>query len=100
MKVLSLILVFLTPLSACQAQESPQRQSVLPSIEVYFSPHGGCTDAIVRELGNAHSTVLVQAYSFTSAPIAKALLEAHRRGVKVQVILDKSQEGVPTVGEG
>jgi len=35
--------------------------------------------------------VLVQAYSFTSAPIARALVEAHRRGVKVQVILDKSQ---------
>jgi phosphatidylserine/phosphatidylglycerophosphate/cardiolipin synthase-like enzyme len=32
----------------------------------------------------------VQAYSFTSAPIAKALLEAHQRGVQVQVILDKS----------
>jgi phosphatidylserine/phosphatidylglycerophosphate/cardiolipin synthase-like enzyme len=33
----------------------------------------------------------VQAYSYTSAPIAKALLDAHKRGVKVQVILDKSQ---------
>jgi phosphatidylserine/phosphatidylglycerophosphate/cardiolipin synthase-like enzyme len=34
---------------------------------------------------------LVQAYSFTSTPIAQALLEAHKRGVKVEVILDKSQ---------
>jgi phosphatidylserine/phosphatidylglycerophosphate/cardiolipin synthase-like enzyme len=34
---------------------------------------------------------LVQAYSFTSAPIAKALVVAHNRGVDVQVILDKSQ---------
>jgi phosphatidylserine/phosphatidylglycerophosphate/cardiolipin synthase-like enzyme len=32
----------------------------------------------------------MQAYSFTSAPIAKSLLEAHKRGVKVEVILDKS----------
>ena len=32
----------------------------------------------------------MQAYSFTSAPIAKALLNAHKRGVKVLVILDKS----------
>jgi len=37
-------------------------------------------------------TILVQAYSFTAEPIAKALLEAHKRGVKVQVILDKSQK--------
>ena len=28
---------------------------------------------------------------FTSAPIARALVDAHRRGVKVQVVLDKSQ---------
>jgi phosphatidylserine/phosphatidylglycerophosphate/cardiolipin synthase-like enzyme len=61
------------------------------SYEVYFSPHGGCTDAIIRELNKAKSTILVQAYSFTSAPIAKALLNAHKRGVKVEVILDKSQ---------
>jgi len=35
--------------------------------------------------------IFVQAYSFTSAPIAKALVNAHKRGVKVEVILDKSQ---------
>lgn len=34
---------------------------------------------------------MVQAYSFTSTPIAKALLDAHKRGVQVKVILDKSQ---------
>ena len=62
-----------------------------PQWEVFFSPHGRCTDAIVKELNKAKSTVLVQAYSFTSAPIAKALLNAHKRGVKVEVILDKSQ---------
>ena len=56
--------------------------------EVYFSPNGGCTDAIVRELDKAQSTVLVQAYSFTSYRIAKALLDSHKRGVKVEVILE------------
>jgi phosphatidylserine/phosphatidylglycerophosphate/cardiolipin synthase-like enzyme len=78
-------------------------------IQVYFSPHGGCTDAIVSAVNDAKKTVLVQAYSFTSAPIAKALIEAHRRGVDVRVILDKTNrtrnysvadlllhEGVPT----
>jgi phosphatidylserine/phosphatidylglycerophosphate/cardiolipin synthase-like enzyme len=59
---------------------------------VYFSPNDGVTDAIVREIDQARSEVLVQAYSFTSAPIAKALLKAHKRGVKVQTILDKSQK--------
>jgi phosphatidylserine/phosphatidylglycerophosphate/cardiolipin synthase-like enzyme len=59
--------------------------------QVCFSPKGGCTEAIVHELDRAKSEILVQAYSFTSAPIAKALLNAHKRSVKVEVILDKSQ---------
>ena len=59
--------------------------------EIYFSPKGGCTDAIIREIGKAKNSVLVQAYSFTSAPIAKALLDAYKRKVKMEIILDKSQ---------
>lgn len=58
--------------------------------QVYFSPMGGCTDAIVRELGKSKSEILVQAYSFTSKEIAKALVDAHKRGVHAQIILDKS----------
>jgi phosphatidylserine/phosphatidylglycerophosphate/cardiolipin synthase-like enzyme len=57
---------------------------------VYFSPGGKATAAIVQALGQAERSVYVQAYSFTSAPIAKALTQAHRRGVQVQTILDKS----------
>ena len=40
----------------------------------------------------ATTQVLVQTYSFTSAPIAKALVDAHKRGVQVVVVLDKSNE--------
>jgi phosphatidylserine/phosphatidylglycerophosphate/cardiolipin synthase-like enzyme len=60
-------------------------------VQVYFSPRGGCTEALVRELNGAQKEILVQAYSFTSKPIAKALVEAHKRGVKTEIILDKSQ---------
>ena len=69
---------------------SPMAQDKPPAWSVYFSPHGGCTDAIIKELNIAKSTILVQAYSFTSAPIAKALLDAHKRGVHVEAILGKS----------
>jgi phosphatidylserine/phosphatidylglycerophosphate/cardiolipin synthase-like enzyme len=90
---------------------SPQpRATTTPSaVTVCFTPGGNCTDAIVQALGDAKHTILVQAYSFTSAPIAKALLDAHKRGVQVQVILDKdnrtdkysaadflANQGVPT----
>jgi phosphatidylserine/phosphatidylglycerophosphate/cardiolipin synthase-like enzyme len=47
--------------------------------------------SIVQSLAGAKRSIRAQAYSFTSAPIAKALLDAHKRGVQVQVILDKSQ---------
>src|ERR1043166_4459889 len=68
------------------------RQASTPQgIEVYFSPRGGATEAVVNALTLATNTVLVQAYSFTSAPIAEALVAARRRGVAVQVILDHSQ---------
>lgn len=62
----------------------------IPLPEVYFSPKGGCTEAIVRELNSAQQTILVQAYSFTSSPIAAALVAAARRGVRVEAVLDKS----------
>ncbi len=68
-----------------------QERSSPNGIEVYFSPRGGCTEAIVRALNQASNSVLIQAYSFTSAPIAESVVAAHRRGVKVQVILDSSQ---------
>jgi len=61
-------------------------------IQVCFSPKGGCTEAIVSQIDKAKTEILVQAYSFTSAPIAKALVNAHKRGVKVEAILDKSQK--------
>jgi phosphatidylserine/phosphatidylglycerophosphate/cardiolipin synthase-like enzyme len=57
----------------------------------YFSPHGGCTDAVVAEIDQAQNNIQMQAYSFTSHPIARALIDAHRRGVKVTVVLDKSE---------
>ena len=64
-----------------------------PAWQVYFSPNHGATRAVVDALNRARTTVLVQAYSFTSAPIAKALVEAHARGVDVQVILDRKETG-------
>ena len=58
-----------------------------------FTPGEDCTGVIVSEIGTAKREVLVQAYSFTSPPIVKALADAKRRGVDVRVILDRSQTG-------
>jgi len=42
-------------------------------VQVYFNPSGGCTEAIVSTLRGARQSMLVQAYEFTSTPIAEAL---------------------------
>jgi phosphatidylserine/phosphatidylglycerophosphate/cardiolipin synthase-like enzyme len=63
-----------------------------PSITSRFSPKGGCTDAVVDELKQAKKEILVLAYSFTSRPIAQALVDAKLRGVHVEVVLDHSNE--------
>jgi phosphatidylserine/phosphatidylglycerophosphate/cardiolipin synthase-like enzyme len=58
-------------------------------VQVYFSPNGGATDAIVQEINCAKHEVLVQAYEFTSLPIANALCAAKARGLRVEAILDR-----------
>lgn len=60
--------------------------------ESAVSPDGACQKIIVGLIDHAQSQVLVQAYGFTNKAIIKALVEAHRRGVDVRIILDKSNE--------
>jgi phosphatidylserine/phosphatidylglycerophosphate/cardiolipin synthase-like enzyme len=91
-RLVACLVALLLFVPACEPIQSPNAVAILPPIEVYFSPRGGCTEAIVAEIDRAKDSILVQAYSFTSAPIAKALVDAHRRGVVVAALLDKSQE--------
>jgi hypothetical protein len=68
------MVVLLLIFAGCLAGCPPATGSPSPCIEVCFSPKGGCTDAVARERGAAKRLVLIQAYLFTSAPIAKTLL--------------------------
>jgi phosphatidylserine/phosphatidylglycerophosphate/cardiolipin synthase-like enzyme len=71
----------------------PQQQQVMPvqvrNWAVAYSPKGGCTDLVTSVLAEAKKSVYVQAYSFTSPTIAQALVDAKKRGVHVEIILDK-----------
>ncbi len=87
-----------TPRLASSSPPAPAPAAPIPSPApklsgpmVCSTPGGNCTDLIVDAVSHAHTSILVQVYGFTSAPIAKALLEAHQRGVAVQVILDQRQ---------
>ena len=59
-------------------------------LDVCFTPPSGCSEKIIEEINNSKASIYVQAYGFTSKTIADSLIKAHLRGVKVQVILDRS----------
>jgi phosphatidylserine/phosphatidylglycerophosphate/cardiolipin synthase-like enzyme len=82
--------LLLWALGACISP--PVQSGQTAGLEVRFQPGGGATAAIVRELRAATTTIHVQAYSFTSSPIAQALVDAKRRGVAVEAVLDKSNQ--------
>jgi phosphatidylserine/phosphatidylglycerophosphate/cardiolipin synthase-like enzyme len=59
------------------------------AVQACFSPNGKCSSHIVREIENAKRELLVAVYAFTSADLADALVQAKKRGVMVQVIIDR-----------
>ncbi len=59
-------------------------------MRVYFSPNGGCEDAILEAIAHAKKEIDVAMYAFTSRRLAQALVEAKRHGVRVRVVLDGS----------
>lgn len=59
-------------------------------IELCFTPPSGCGTLIAQEIARAKDSIYVQAYGLTSGIIVNQLIQAKNRGVKVQVLLDKS----------
>ena len=58
-------------------------------VEVAFSPDGGGERLVLKVIGSATSDISVLAYSFTSPAITRALLDAHKRGVRVSMVVDE-----------
>jgi len=92
--MLKKLLCFLFLFSVCPIANSltMSPSNRCPTIQVCFTPGQNCTTEITHAIDIAKQSIFVQAYSFTSAPIAAHLVAAKKRGVKVNVILDKSQK--------
>jgi phosphatidylserine/phosphatidylglycerophosphate/cardiolipin synthase-like enzyme len=58
-------------------------------VQTCFSPQGKCSAHILREIEEAKKELLVAVYAFTSDDLAGALVRARKRGLSVQVILDR-----------
>ncbi len=64
------------------------------SFDVGFSPDGDSLELVLKGINSAQKSIHVAAYSFTSKPIASALLSAYKRGVEVKIVADeKSNSG-------
>ena len=65
---------------------------VYADTQVYFSPNGGCQNAVVAEIGRAQKTIDIAMYYLTSREIAQELVKAKDRNIEVRIVLDQSQE--------
>jgi len=83
--------------SAEDFQSSPSKpgqveaRSSTQTVTALFSPSGGVEREIISMIGSAAQSIEMAAYAFTNEDIAKALLDAVKRGVKVSVVLDRSE---------
>ncbi len=65
---LTLLFLFISPIYA--------------EIKIFFSPNGGATEEIIKQIDNAESYIDIAMYSFTSEPIAEAIIRAKERAEK------------------
>ncbi len=56
---------------------------------VYFSPEDPLEKRLIELIEKETSSIYVCIYTFSHRPISKALIEAHKRGVEVAVVVDR-----------
>ncbi len=57
----------------------------------YFCPEDRCSHIVINWISRANQSIEIAIYSFTLDSIGDALIEAHDRGVKVRVIMERDQ---------
>jgi len=61
------------------------------TVQAAFAPWDDIEGIIIARLADARQQVLMQAYLLTNRKIVDALVEAHRRGIEVKVLMDQGQ---------
>lgn len=72
----------------------PTWATTLPAqgtVEVLFTPWDDAERVLLNVIGQARRTLHVQAYTFSSRNIGRALTEAKKRGVMVEMLTDREQ---------
>jgi phosphatidylserine/phosphatidylglycerophosphate/cardiolipin synthase-like enzyme len=77
--------------NVCAAPESPPEHLAAGTVQVAFPPWDDAEALVVAAVAGARKQILVQAFSLTSAAVARALIAAKRRGVDVRITADREQ---------
>lgn len=59
------------------------------AVQTCFSPQGKCSAHIIREINRTQKELLIAVYAFTNDELARAVVQAKKRGVSVQIVLDR-----------
>jgi phosphatidylserine/phosphatidylglycerophosphate/cardiolipin synthase-like enzyme len=81
--------------SSTVTPEKTVQQPPAPRVTALFSPGGGIERQVVALIGSAIGSIEMAAYEFTNVYVEKAMIEAVKRGVKVALVLDKSETQGP-----
>ena len=73
---------------------APTAVALSGTAEVAFSPDEGSLALVLKAIDSARSEIRILAYSFTSAPVTRALILAAKRGVSVSVVADEKDNTV------
>jgi phosphatidylserine/phosphatidylglycerophosphate/cardiolipin synthase-like enzyme len=69
-------------------------------VQACFTPQTRCSVHILREIDSAKKEILVAVYAFTNDDLASALVRAKKRGVAVQVIIDREFDAANDKSKG
>ncbi len=84
-------LIFGVLCAFANAKPYPAPMSAEGTVIAAFTPEHDIAELIVDQISGAKTEVLVMAYIFTNRKITAALIKAHRRGIRVEVVADREQ---------
>lgn len=58
--------------------------------QALFTPDDNVQKILIDLIGKEHKQIDIAVFSFTNKDIARALLDAHKRGVKIRIVVDRS----------
>jgi phosphatidylserine/phosphatidylglycerophosphate/cardiolipin synthase-like enzyme len=63
--------------------------AVTPHVTVYFSPEDQLDKRLIEQIDKETKSICVCIYTFTHRGVADALIEAKKRGVEVEIVVDR-----------